>query len=343
MAGFSRLVFAVLDAFPHDCVNAQWTPTLWSLSEEGGWARDGGRSILAASTYPNHATFITGTEPSRHLVYTNRALRDGQLRPAREVGPAASTLFQECRDAGKKSAGVFGDQNLVGVCGATEADAHWPPLGVLPDDAPKGELGYGADRAVVAALDALDLEETEFIFLQLDEVDTARHLRGPRGDGVLEQCRATDAALGEILARFRGSWRETLVIVVSDHDHEAVNPGAVDLAREVAARGLDLEVDHEGTSALVVGEVAEAQLLELPGVEESLALSPGVRLVWGGPGQQFGTDWGLAAQHGSPRTMKQLAVVGGGHPAAEPLAKQICAASPRATDWADRARTFLAL
>jgi hypothetical protein len=189
----------------------------------------------------------------------------------------------------------------------------------------------------------MDLAEAEFVFVQLDEVDTARHLRGPLGDAVLEQCRATDAALGEILARFRNRWGETLVIVVSDHDHEAVNPGAIDLASEVEARGLDLKVDHEGTSALVVGEIAEAQLLDLPGVAESLALSPGVRLVWGGPGQQFGIDWGLAAQHGSPRTMKQLAVVGGGHPAAESLAKQICTASPRATDWAERARTFLAL
>jgi hypothetical protein len=343
MAGSSRLVFAVLDAFPHDCVSAEWTPTLWSLAEEGGWARDGGRSILAASTYPNHATFITGADPNRHLVYTNQALRDGELRSAWEVGPATSTLFQECRAAGKRSIGVFGDQNLVGVCGASEADAHWPPRGVLPQDAARGELGYGADRAVIAALDAMDLAETEFVFLQLDEVDTARHLRGPLGDAVLEQCRATDAALGEILSRFRSRWAETLVIVVSDHDHEVVNPGAVDLAAEVEARGLDLKVDHEGTAALVVGEIAEEQLLEWPGVADSSVLSPGVRLVWGAPGQQFGTDWGLAAHHGSPRTMKQLAVVGGGHPAAGQLAKEIEASSPRATLWGERARTFLAL
>ena len=150
-------------------------------------------------------------------------------------------------------------------------------------------------------------------------------------------------SLKEGLERFRAQWGETLVVVVSDHDHEAVNPGAIDLAGEVEARGLDLKVDHEGTAALVLGEIAEAQLLELPGVADSLVLAPEIRLVWGAPGQQFGTDWGLAAQHGSPRTTKQLAVVGGGHPAAQEIARQISSASPQATEWAGRARSFLGL
>ena len=107
------ILFAVLDAFPHDQVSKDLTPTLWSLAQEGGWSREGGRSVLAASTYPNHATFITGTRPSEHQIFTNRAFHSGTLRPAQEVGPRTSTLFQECRAAGRKSLGVFGDQNLV--------------------------------------------------------------------------------------------------------------------------------------------------------------------------------------------------------------------------------------
>ena len=337
------ILFGVLDAFPHDQINAENTPTLWSLAQEGGWAPGGGRAILAASTYPNHATFVTGDDPSRHLIYTNRSWAGGEPRPAEEVGPATSTLFDECRAAGRKSLAFFGDQNLVGVCGAEKADEHWPPRGVLPDDAAKGALGYGADRAVIEGLDGMDLADAELVFFQLDEVDTARHLHGPHGDEVLEQCRATDAALGEVLERFRSRWERTLLIVVSDHDHEAVDRGAVDLAAEVRAKGLNLRVDHEGTAALVAGETSRSELLALTGVEDAALLAPGFHLVWGPRGQQYGFDWGLAAQHGSPRTMSQLAVAAGGHPVAAKIAREIGAAPPHATSWANRVRAFLDL
>jgi hypothetical protein len=242
-----------------------------------------------------------------------------------------------------KSLAFFGDQNLVGVCGAEKADDHWPPRGILPDHSPRGALGFGADRAVIEGLDGMELADAQFVFFQLDEVDTARHLHGPLGDEVLEQCRATDAALGQILERFRSRWESTVVMVVSDHDHEAVNRGAVDLAAEVAARGLNVQVDHEGTAALLVGEIDKGQLLALPGVEEALLLAPGFHLVWGRPGQQFGVDWGLAAQHGSPRTMKQLAVVGGLHPAATKIGREINGLQPAATSWANRVRSLLGL
>ena len=337
------ILFGVLDAFPHDQVDAKNTPALWSLVQEGGWAPGGGRSVLSASTYPNHATFVTGDEPSSHLIYTNRSWAGGEPRPAEAVGPATSTLFDECRAAGRKSLAFFGDQNLVGVCGAEKADQHWPPRGVLPDDAARGALGFGADRAVIDGLDGMDLAGAEFVFFQLDEVDTARHLHGPDGEAVQAQCRATDAALSEVLERFRGNWERTLAIIVSDHDHEAVDRGAVDLAAEVEARGLGVQVDHEGTSALVVGEIAMAELLGLPGVDEATLMAPDFHLVWGPPGQQFGVDWGLAAQHGSPRTMSQLAVVGGGHPAAAKIAREIAATPPHATSWAKRVRALLDL
>ena len=161
---------------------------------------------------------------------------------------------------------------------------------------------------------------------------------------VVEQPMAASVpALGEILARFRAQWKNCVAVVVSDHDHEAVDAGAVDLKAEVEARGLDLKVDHEGTAALLVGEVAESEILDLPGVSQSLLLAPGFTLAWGPPGQQFGTDWGLASQHGSPRTRRQLAVVGGGHPAAAGIAREIRAIPPQAVSWAGRVRELLAL
>ena len=81
-------MLAILDAFPHDLVDEELTPVLWSLAGEGGWARHGGRAVLAASTYPNHATFVTGALPAEHGILTNKVWMDGQLLPAGGSGAA---------------------------------------------------------------------------------------------------------------------------------------------------------------------------------------------------------------------------------------------------------------
>jgi predicted AlkP superfamily pyrophosphatase or phosphodiesterase len=339
----AHVILAILDAFPHDHVGPDLTPTLWSLAKEGGRAPDGGRAVLAASTYPNHATFVSGALPGEHGMFTNKVLVDGELQPAEQIGPAVPTLFDLCRDTGRRAIAAFGDQNLVGVCGAGAADTHWPPDGELPKDAPRGRLGYGADRAVADGFDSLEPERADLIVLQLDEVDTMRHLHGPDAPESLDQCRATDAVFGELLERMRPEWDETVVIALSDHDQEAVNEGAIDLQAEATARGLDVFIAHEGTAAVVTGEIGTDVLLELPGVTGTATLTERHTLVWGDAGQQFGIDWGLKAQHGSPRTAKQMAIVGGGHPAAGEIARQINGTPPAATVWAGLVAELLGL
>lgn len=336
-----RVVFVILDAFPHAAVSRARTPFVAALAEEGGRAPRGGRAVLTASTYPNHASFLTGVGPEHHGIVTSRALTDEGLRPAQEVGPMAPTLFDDCRAAGLRSVGVFGDQNLVHVCGALAADAHWPPRGVLPDDTPRGRLGYGADRAVVDAVDEVGIDEADLVVLQLDETDTARHLHDPNGPEALEQCRATDAAFGAVLERLRARWEETVVIAVSDHDTEPVMRGAVDLHAEATARGLDVHVEHDGTACLVLGSTTREALLGLPTVEGAERVAGDRFVVWGAAGQQYGIDWGLAGQHGSPRTLTQLAVVGGGHAEVARLGAWLEGATPRATDWAGVLRALL--
>ena len=338
-----RIVFVVLDAFPFGVVEAERTPTLFALACEGGYAKAGGEAVLSASTYPNHASLLTGRPPSEHRIFPSRSWSGGRFVDAGQTGPAARTLFEDCHAAGRRAIAVTGDQNLIGVCGARSAEAHWPPGGELPETAPRGRLGYGADRAVVEAFDALEPGTADFIFVQLDEVDTARHLEGSWNAEVEAQCRATDAALGDLLERLASTWSDTLVIAVSDHDHEAVERGAIDLVAHARERELDLVIDHDGTAALVAGAAEPSVLLDFPGVVGTQVLAEEMTLVWGAPGQQFGTDWQLAAHHGSPRTARQLAVVGGGHPAARQLGDRIRKAPPKCTSWAGWIREFLAL
>ncbi|MBW2383662.1 MAG: alkaline phosphatase family protein [Deltaproteobacteria bacterium] len=343
MRSHPLVVLAVLDAFPHEQLDDALTPSLAALAREGGAAPRGGRAVLSASTYPNHATFVTGATPAAHRIFTSRALQNGAFVPAQDVGPQVPTIFERCRALGRRSVAVVGDQNLIGVCGAGAADTHWPPDGVLDDDAPRGRLGFGADRGVAAAVDGVEMQRADFVFLQLDEIDTERHLHGVDAPESREQCSATDAAFGEILERLLPIWDEVVVIAVSDHDHEAVEPGAIDLAAACRERELDVIIDHDGTAAVVVGRVSDAVLLALPGVTQCAKLDLDCTLVWGDPGQQFGIDWGLRAQHGSPRTNRQLAVVGGGHAAAGELAARIRSQPPHATRWAKWVAELLGL
>ena len=338
-----RILFVILDAFPFDGVSSATTPTLEGLVREGGGSQNGGRSVLSASTYPNHASFVTGVGPERHGVLASRAPVDGEWRPAREVPLAAPTLFEDCRASDLRAVGLFGDQNLVHVCGALKADAHWPPQGQLPDSCARGLLGYGADQAVVEAAASIELSAADLAVIQLDEVDTVRHLRGPDAQESQEQYTATDAALGELLEPLRGQWAETLVIVVSDHDMEPVQPGAVDLHAEALAQGLSVHVEHDGTACWVVGETTEEALWDLPTVEGVQWVADRHWIVWGQPGQQYGLDFGLAGQHGSPRTARQLAVVGGGHPMARSLGEWLRRETPAGTDWAPIIRRGLGL
>ena len=52
--------------------------------------------------------------------------------------PTLARLAEEGGQApdGGRAVVAVGDQNLIHVCGATAADAHWPPKGELPEAPP---------------------------------------------------------------------------------------------------------------------------------------------------------------------------------------------------------------
>ena len=77
-----RVVFTVLDALPVRHVGHDHTPVLHGLARSGGFAADGARAVMTSATYPNHATFSTGTDPDRHGVVTNWVPQPGRVVPA---------------------------------------------------------------------------------------------------------------------------------------------------------------------------------------------------------------------------------------------------------------------
>lgn len=333
-----RVLLLVLDGLPNRHVGPRVTPTLASWAGEGGRARAGGRAVVPTCTYPNHATFATGVGPVAHGIWANNVPgADRVVRPAREVGPGASTIFDACRDAGRRSAAVLGDHHLVGVMGARAADTHWPLDGVLAAETLTDPAGYAADSAVLDELCSVLDDPPDLVVAHFNEPDTAGHLHGPDSDGALEQYRATDAVLVGLRAALAPRWRDWVVLVVSDHDQETVTvDDPVDLAAGAARAGIDVTVVPEGGAALAAGAdpTGGRWLGSIGGVAGSRVVAPGLRLVWTDPGHYTGSaPTGLRGVHGGPLQSAQVAVCTGGHPAVRGVAAALSRRRPNAADW----------
>ena len=276
LAGGLRVVMIVIDAMPHRHVSAGLTPNLWRQSATGGRAPMGGLSLPMSVTYANHAAFITGVDPAITGVHGNHTwIDDRGWVPAPKEGPRTTTLFERVGVAGGRSAMVAGDQKLVGQMGGMRADAVWPPMAGCPTAPTAAASGTHRMRRCSRPWASIDLD-VDFVVIHLNEPDTTSHLYGPDSPEAMEQYRSTDAAYGEVIARFTEGWDDTIVLTLSDHDQETITDGElVDLG--AALRAVDgVDVADEGTAALVhvapdASAPADDQLLEMiravPGVE----------------------------------------------------------------------------
>ena len=337
-----RVVFLIEDSLPNGRVGPDLTPTLWSLIERGGWRSDGGVSVLASSTYPNHATFATGVDVAAHRIFTNDVWNGSEFVCSSTVGPATSTIFDWAKASGRSSAAITGDTTMVGCMGARTADISWPPSGPLDDSIPRDCLGYPANSAVIEQLVDSGALETDLVFLHMNDPDSTLHLHGPDADMTIERIREIDDDLATVVDLLAPRWADTVLFVVSDHEQEAVNQDIepIDLVVELDRAGLPGHAHNEGTVGIVYDSPGAAVIKQLGPIEDAVDLDlnddgTAVTLAWSGPGRVFGrSNKTLAGQHGSPRTRTQVATVSGGHPAVAEMATFLAAKRPHATDYA---------
>jgi arylsulfatase A-like enzyme len=345
----ARVVLVSLDAVNPGALSPDLTPRLWALATSGGWAPEGGMCDLPSSTYVSHATLLTGATPERHGVRSNHAggLGEGVVPgwAGRErVGVA--TLFDACREANIPAAAVAGDWHILRVARsrAGEVPRRWPAADGPDHGIALDAFGYIANSGVrEPALAAAAEPDLRFLFVHLNETDTAGHLHGPASDEYAAACREADAIVGGLLDAVRHRWDDVVVLVVSDHGMELMaEDGAIDLAALQAREDLVAGVVEEGGSALVLLQedvdpvVAGAALLAVPGVAGWRESSPGVLLVEAEPGRIFASGPGkhLPGIHGGAGTDRTVAIAGGGHPAVARIASRIAAGPPHLRDWA---------
>lgn len=328
MAG-PRIFFLILDAFDPVRLTPRLTPNLWRWANADGAATGTGRSVMASSTYPNHASFATGVPPARHGIWANHVIRHGEVAGAWAAGPLMPTVFDRY---GGDAVAVLGDHHLVGVMGARAAAAHWPIDGELTPDIALDPLAYPADEAVLPPLAAALATSPRLTVGYFGSIDTYSHIYGPVSDEAEDAYRQVDNRIAHLQSAI--DWNETVILVVSDHTQDTADdrPG-IDLRPTV---GDETIVIDEGSAALLGPLPSPGVLDEIDGVEGWMGLGDGNFLAWCERGRYFGAFESplLKGVHGGIHTRTQLALVSGGHPARRRLTAMVNAGPVPAEAWA---------
>ena len=348
-----RVVLTVLDAFPHAAVQESVTPNLWTQAADGTIASHGGESLMLSVTYSNHAAFVTGLSPTETGHWGNWAWIHEEFVRTYDSGPRGRTVFDDCREAGRRSVAVVGDHKLLGTMGALDADLSWPPAGSPPPGTPLDAYGYPQDQAVIEAATHTDLN-ADFVLFHLNEPDTTLHMFGPESEEAASQYRNSDESYGMLVELLRPQWEDTVLITVSDHCQEPTDhPECVNLKAHAENVGWPVQVRNDGTGVTVAAsrDVSDeeftriqAEIMDLEGIEGVVRSAPNVLLAWTVPRRMFGRGEPLTlGNHGSPRCTQQLAIVSGGHPAAKELGATIAESQPGTLTWAPTIRHLLDL
>jgi arylsulfatase A-like enzyme len=314
---------------------------MWAFASEGGRARDGGYTDLPSSTDPGFCTLLTGCFPRSHGVRTT-AWRFAKLPAwAGLEKPRVATIFDACRASGIRSVAAMSDDR--GLLCTGSADVVWPPGNAIPAGTPLDAHGYPLNSAVLPhLLEAAADPSVGFFFGHVNEADTFGHDHGPESSQARECYAATDHLVGEVFDALAPTWRETLVIIVSDHDMQArTDTPVIDLADGNGSAGLWDGVIPDGGAALVHLRpgvdrgAARKALMAVDGIENCLAADDSVMIVGAQAGRIFASPALPAGGfHGAPATARTVALVGGGHPAARRIAATLERTRPHLADWA---------
>ena len=232
-------------------------PTLKAMAREGVYAREA-ESVFPSSTYPAHASIVTGVRPWRHGIGANTQWgENGSVRDwhwfARDV--KARTLWQAAREKGRKVAITYWP-STVGAEADWVLGEIWDPdnketVKRLTASATPGlllelMLALGVPENKIAedkvAIDRFVSRAAAYKFrrykpnlqlVHLLNVDETQHKEGRDGPGVRKAVKEQDANLGVIRRAIAdsGLGPKTLLIVTGDHGFtdvkRNVNPNAL--------------------------------------------------------------------------------------------------------------------
>jgi predicted AlkP superfamily pyrophosphatase or phosphodiesterase len=248
--------------------DAEVAPTLTAIAAAGARA-ESVESVFPSSTYPAHASIVTGVRPAKHGIHANTTWTEqGSTRDwywyAKDL--RARTLWDAARDKGLKVAITYWP-STVGASADLLLGEIWDPEGKdtirrLVSSATPGllaelALGVGIPQEKIAAdratIDAFVSRAAAYIFkkhrphlqlVHLLNVDEVEHQAGPDAPAVREAVRVQDANVARIRKAIEesGVGARTALFIVGDHGFAPIsrNVGPNTLFRDA---GLLEEVD----------------------------------------------------------------------------------------------------
>jgi predicted AlkP superfamily pyrophosphatase or phosphodiesterase len=263
--------------------------------EKAGASAVAVESVYPSTTYPAHATIVTGLAPREHGIYSHLA----SLDPTETARPwcwfaqplRAPALWDVARASGRKtaalswpvSAGAGIDHNIPEIWNPAVADPHRdfdtparhstpglfaevaqvlaPMLGKVDPDQLRGE----------AALYLWKRYRPDLLMVHFVWYDSQAHAFGPASPEALTALASADAAIGKIRDAISSDPATTLV-VLSDHGFVPVKKDAAPLVvfadHGLFARGADSSLTLRRLGAVSAGGSLAVYWLEEPSADD---------------------------------------------------------------------------
>jgi predicted AlkP superfamily pyrophosphatase or phosphodiesterase len=220
-------------------------PNLRELVRKGAYS-EGARSVFPTSTYPAHTAIVTGANPGTHGIYTNRpddpqnTLGDAMRFYTEDI--RVPTLYQVAKEKGLRTASIYWPVTMGAKMDAIVPEFWRSQDGSVEDQKlqrvistpglieevgrrfPDFYQGFKPPRVedVPPAHVAVHLIETlkpHLLLLHMFDVDHHTHNEGIFSDKARERIEIADAQIGRVIeaAKRAGTWRNTVLVVVSDH------------------------------------------------------------------------------------------------------------------------------
>lgn len=206
-----QVVLISVDGLRADTVNSEHMPLLDKRLKRGAYYSLKARNVMPSNTLPNHASMLSGLDPSHHHVLFNHDLLVRQLR-FREPDFALPTLFSVVKSEGGSVAAFVSKNKLSYLFDKAPLDYLHIEANTDIEHYMQGE----SSRSLIDAyMQTVPDNRYTFTFFHFREADTVGHEFAWMSNEYLQTVKVVDHQLDRLLSFI---WRpNTAIVITSDH------------------------------------------------------------------------------------------------------------------------------